>query len=212
MSMAIRVERDAPMKMRDGVTLRADVFRPDDREKHPAIVVRTPYNKIPSAHSDFLSPLEAAFAGYAVVIQDTRGRFASEGEYITGGPEGADGGLGYRIISAVNFDAVTIEFQHALQRFNGLARVTKLQERSAANRLWFYEMADAVAVEEVPVKFLAGINLANGGYIRMSKDAQRCDVIARYDIFAKGHHSLHLDGRKIRVAQCVARILNLNSY
>jgi len=91
MSIAIRVERDVPMKMRDGVTLRADVFRPDDKEKHPSIVVRTPYNKIPSAHSDFLSPLEAAFAGYAVVLQDTRGRFASEGEYMPGAPEGADG-------------------------------------------------------------------------------------------------------------------------
>ena len=78
MSQSIRVDRNIPMKMRDGITLRADVYRPDDKERHPAIVVRTPYNKIPSAPSNFLSPVEAAFAGYAMIIQDTRGRFASE--------------------------------------------------------------------------------------------------------------------------------------
>ena len=91
MSQSIRVDRDIPMKMRDGITLQADVYRPDDKERHPAIVVRTPYSKIPSAPSDFLSPVEAAFAGYAMVIQDTRGRFASEGEFFPGRSEGQDG-------------------------------------------------------------------------------------------------------------------------
>jgi len=88
---SIRVDRDIPVKMRDGVTLRADIYRPDDSEKHPAIVVRTPYDKVPSTTSDYLSPLGAAFAGYAVVIQDTRGRFASEGEFVAWAPEGQDG-------------------------------------------------------------------------------------------------------------------------
>ncbi len=88
---SIRIDRDVPMKMRDGVTLRADIFRPDDSEKHPAIVVRTPYNKLMSYNSDFLSPTHAAFAGYAFVIQDIRGRFASEGSWLLGGSEGPDG-------------------------------------------------------------------------------------------------------------------------
>jgi len=91
MGQSIRVERDIPMKMRDGVTLRADIFRPDDNEKHPAIIVRTPYDKGPSTRSDFFNPIEGAFAGYAVVIQDTRGRFASEGEFLAGADEGPDG-------------------------------------------------------------------------------------------------------------------------
>ncbi len=39
---SIRVDRDIPMTMRDGVVLRADVYRPDDSEKHPAIIARTP--------------------------------------------------------------------------------------------------------------------------------------------------------------------------
>ncbi|HEX9897466.1 MAG TPA: CocE/NonD family hydrolase [Dehalococcoidales bacterium] len=88
---SIRIDRDVPMKMRDGVILRADIFRPDDNEKHPAILVRTPYNKVMSRASDFLSPIHAAFAGYAFVIQDIRGRFASDGIWQTGGSEGPDG-------------------------------------------------------------------------------------------------------------------------
>jgi len=70
---SIRIDRNVPMKMRDGVILRADIFRPDDREKHPAIVVRTPYNKLMSGANDFLSPVHAAFAGYAFVIQGLGG-------------------------------------------------------------------------------------------------------------------------------------------
>jgi putative CocE/NonD family hydrolase len=99
MTPSIRVDRDVPFRMRDGVTLRADVFRPDDQAKHPAIVVRTPYGKEPSANSDYLSPVTAAFAGYAVVIQDLRGRFASEGQFVAhAGSEGEDG---YDTIEAV---------------------------------------------------------------------------------------------------------------
>lgn len=88
---SIRIDRDIPMKTRDGITLYADVYRPDDREKHPAILTRSPYNKLFSGVSDYLPAVDAAFAGYAYVVQDTRGRFASEGQFIPGGPEGPDG-------------------------------------------------------------------------------------------------------------------------
>ena len=98
MVKSIRVDSDVPIAMRDGVILRADVYRPDDSEKHPAIVTRTPYNKLLGGNSDFLSAVHAAFAGYAFVIQDTRGRFASEGEFMPGAPEGPDG---YDTVEAV---------------------------------------------------------------------------------------------------------------
>ncbi len=91
MPHAIRIDHDVPMQTRDGVTLRADVFRPDDGQRHPAILSRTPYDKRLSWNSDFLGAVQAARAGYAFVIQDTRGRFASEGEYLPGQPEGKDG-------------------------------------------------------------------------------------------------------------------------
>jgi len=93
MTASIRIDRNVPMEMRDGTILRGDIHRPDDNGKHPAILIRTPYNKLVSGHNDFLNPVNAAFAGYAVVLQDVRGRFASDGIY--GGDifkiEGPDG-------------------------------------------------------------------------------------------------------------------------
>ena len=78
MSQSIRIDRNVPMSMRDGTVLRADVYRPEGTGKVPAILVRTPYNKELVDNGNF-SPLVFANAGYAVVIQDIRGRFASEG-------------------------------------------------------------------------------------------------------------------------------------
>jgi len=82
------------MEMRDGTVLRADVYRPDDTRKLPAILIRTPYNKL-LERGHFLNLIDATFAGYAVVAQDVRGRFASEGQWKAGGDlstvEGPDG-------------------------------------------------------------------------------------------------------------------------
>ena len=90
MTTSIRIDHDVPMQTRDGVTLRADVFRPDDGSRYPALLTRTPYGKHGYFHHDFVSAVTAAREGYAVVIQDTRGRFASEGDYAFGMPEGDD--------------------------------------------------------------------------------------------------------------------------
>jgi uncharacterized protein len=77
---SIHIEHNVPMETRDGTVLRADVYRPDDNGKHPAILTRTPYNKIIMAERDY-SFLKMVQAGYAVVFQDIRGRYASEGNY-----------------------------------------------------------------------------------------------------------------------------------
>lgn len=90
MTASIRIDHDVPMQTRDGVTLRADVFRPDDGGRYPALLARTPYGKHAYFHEDFVSAIYAARSGYAVVIQDTRGRFASDGEYDVLSPEGED--------------------------------------------------------------------------------------------------------------------------
>lgn len=91
MTNSVRIDHDVPMQTRDGVTLRADVFRPDDSARRPAILSRTPYDKRNSWNSAYLDGVQAARAGYAYVIQDVRGRFASEGDYLPGQPEGKDG-------------------------------------------------------------------------------------------------------------------------
>jgi putative CocE/NonD family hydrolase len=81
-SHSIRIDYDVEMTTRDGVTLRSDVIRPDEPGRYPAILARTPYSK--GAQFDMqrhCSPVTAARAGFAYVIQDIRGRFGSEGEW-----------------------------------------------------------------------------------------------------------------------------------
>lgn len=78
---AIRVDKNVEIPMRDGVILRADVWRPDDDRAYPAVIERTPYQKERSVGHDFLRPDQMALAGYVVVTQDTRGRFASDGAW-----------------------------------------------------------------------------------------------------------------------------------
>jgi putative CocE/NonD family hydrolase len=74
----VRVEHDVAVPMRDGVVLRADVYRPDRGGPFPVLVFRTPYGKHFSATSDGVH-LKAVARGYAVVMQDVRGRYASDG-------------------------------------------------------------------------------------------------------------------------------------
>ena len=75
----IKIETNIEATMRDGTILRADVYRPDDGEKHPTLVVRNSYNKSHEMMHNPLAPLKMAGNGYAVVHQDTRGMFASDG-------------------------------------------------------------------------------------------------------------------------------------
>ena len=58
MAGSIRIDRDVPMEMRDGIILQADVYRPDDNDKHPTILMRTPYNKQESGHGDIFELLK----------------------------------------------------------------------------------------------------------------------------------------------------------
>jgi uncharacterized protein len=83
----VTVEYNVAMKARDGVTLRADIYRPAAEGKYPVLLQRTPYNK--DGGDDFGH--KAASRGYIVVIQDVRGRFRSEGEWYTFKHESEDG-------------------------------------------------------------------------------------------------------------------------
>ena len=92
MSDSLKIDCHVEIPMRDGVKLRADVYRPDDASKHPVILARLPYNKDLSPISlSLLSPIRAAKRGYIVVIQDTRGRFKSDGQFSLFAGEGEDG-------------------------------------------------------------------------------------------------------------------------
>jgi len=76
----VRLQTNVPFEMRDGTLLRADVYKPEHAGKYPVIVVRTPYNK-ERFDQGLLCPLAFARAGYAVVVQDIRGRYASDGAW-----------------------------------------------------------------------------------------------------------------------------------
>jgi len=76
--------------MRDGVTLRADVLLPSSEGKFPVLVYRTPYGK-DRAPASWTTFAKAVARGYAVVIQDVRGRYESEGQFDPYKTEGRDG-------------------------------------------------------------------------------------------------------------------------
>ncbi|MDE3259655.1 MAG: CocE/NonD family hydrolase [Gemmatimonadota bacterium] len=89
-SAEIVVDKDVPVPMSDGVVLRANVFRPAGTGRYPGLLMRTPYGK---PNGGFQRVVRS---GYAVVTQDSRGRYASDGTYIPytvegGTPDAQDG-------------------------------------------------------------------------------------------------------------------------
>ena len=78
---SVRVDFNVAVPMRDGIILYADIYRPEGLGPFPVLLQRTPYDKSASRTTPQLDPLRAARAGYAVVVQDTRGRHSSEGEF-----------------------------------------------------------------------------------------------------------------------------------
>jgi uncharacterized protein len=77
--LAVVVDRNVEAVLRDGVVLRADVYRPDSPGRFPVLLQRTPYSKSPGAGGGEQHRRLAA-RGFVVIIQDTRGRYTSEGE------------------------------------------------------------------------------------------------------------------------------------
>ncbi|MFG0317931.1 MAG: CocE/NonD family hydrolase [Planctomycetota bacterium JB042] len=81
LSPAVLATRDAEtvrVRMRDGVRLTTDVHRPRSDGRFPTVLVRTPYHRWSEA---LLRPAVFVPRGYAVVIQDVRGRGASDGTF-----------------------------------------------------------------------------------------------------------------------------------
>ncbi len=87
----VTVELDVPVEMRDGVTLRADVYRPVGEGPWPVLVARTPYGKTDHDELQFLEPMLASRRGFIAVVQDVRGRYRSEGDFTPFVNEADDG-------------------------------------------------------------------------------------------------------------------------
>jgi putative CocE/NonD family hydrolase len=89
-SPSFKVTKDLAVPMRDDVVLRADVVLPSATGRFPTLVYRTPYGKQFALKEG--SAFEKAVArGYAIVIQDVRGRYASDGDFSPYQNEGRDG-------------------------------------------------------------------------------------------------------------------------
>jgi uncharacterized protein len=86
---AIVVERAVPVRMRDGVVLFADIYRPGKPGRFPVLLERTPYDKGNDKEID-LGDI-AVRRGYIVIVQDVRGRYTSGGEWYPFRHESQDG-------------------------------------------------------------------------------------------------------------------------
>ena len=77
----ITVDFDVPAIMRDGTVLRSNVYRPAGEGQWPVLLTRLPYGKDFPIGTAILDPAQVARRGYVVIVQDTRGRVTSEGEW-----------------------------------------------------------------------------------------------------------------------------------
>ena len=77
------------MPLPDATTLRTEVAIPADGERHPVMLMRTPYGR--SGLRAFHDPIGLARTGWATVIQDVRGRWGSEGAFEPMFQERSDG-------------------------------------------------------------------------------------------------------------------------
>jgi putative CocE/NonD family hydrolase len=96
------VQNNVRARMRDGTQLVADIYQPRDEGKFPVLLQRTPYNRKGDAGNAYA----LASYGYVVILQDTRGRFDSEGEFYP-----------FRFESLDGYD--TVEWAAALADANG---------------------------------------------------------------------------------------------
>jgi len=141
------IHYDVPCKLRDGTVLRADIARPAGEGRWPVILTRTPYGK--AFAPGFTTELtHGARHGFVTIIQDVRGRGASDGEgdFRPWVKEGADG-------------AEAVEWAAALAYSNGEVFMT------GPSYLGFVQWAAAV---EQPAS-LRGINpIVSVGQFRRS--------------------------------------------
>lgn len=93
MAQSVIVDRNVLVPMRDGVRLATDIYRPAEEGRYPVLIHRIPYDKSNAwfVGGLILNPLVAVEHGYVVMVQDTRGRFGSEGDWIPFVHEAQDG-------------------------------------------------------------------------------------------------------------------------
>lgn len=90
--MSAWIWRGVAVVVRDGCQLATDVYlpgHPGTVGRLPALLLRTPYDRLSPQQQE--AAQEFARAGYAMVVQDCRGRFGSDGHFVLGQHEAEDG-------------------------------------------------------------------------------------------------------------------------
>jgi len=91
----IKIDRNVFVSMRDGTRLATDLYLPAQASNVPVILIRTPYGKDVRYTPQSTQPTSLlrffVSNGYAVAVQDKRGRHRSEGTYIVSGGDAEDG-------------------------------------------------------------------------------------------------------------------------
>jgi putative CocE/NonD family hydrolase len=82
------IKKEVSISMRDGVKLFTSIYMPKDTtERHPILLMRTPYSCSPYGEQNWMELWNGHLRfylreGYILVIQDVRGRWMSEGEFV----------------------------------------------------------------------------------------------------------------------------------
>jgi uncharacterized protein len=85
----VLMQNHVPVRMRDGVMLSADIYRPDAPGKFPTLLWRSPYSN--NGADNVEQSQWFAQRGYVVVVQDVRGKYDSGGTYTLFRDEANDG-------------------------------------------------------------------------------------------------------------------------
>jgi putative CocE/NonD family hydrolase len=152
---SVLVDLDVPVAVRDGTILRSDVYRPARPGRYPVLLGRTCYGK--AIWGQWIDPERTAADGWVVVVNDTRGVFASDGEFdpfTTDGPDGYDvvewcaaqpwsnGRVGMFGSSAPGF----VQLQAAAERPPHLAAIAPMQTWTAHGRGCAYDSGGAFSM------------------------------------------------------------------
>ena len=88
----VLIENNVENTLPDGTVLRSTVYRPAaGGERFPVLLTRTPYGRDLAVNSAYFNPATVAARGFAVILQDCRGRFGSDGVFVPSVHEEDDG-------------------------------------------------------------------------------------------------------------------------
>lgn len=183
---------DVFVPLPDGTRLATDVVVRADGERHPVVLVRTPYARagLRAVHD----PVELARDGWAVVLQDVRGRVASEGQFDAMRQEGPDGAAvvewcaaqpwssGRVVMTGASYNG-WVQWAAARRRPKGLAAISPTITTPYSERSWFKE-GGAFKLGAWATWAMAMATSGNHGTKaaerRAAKDVQRRDELLAY--------------------------------